>query len=288
MLDLLFFDLLYIILMELFRRYIIMRKISLILCVLLTAAIALSCVAMASESSLGTADEHVHEWDYQQRRCVECREQHPCWDEDEMTYVHDFSTSDVCKTCGTNRYCGCVDHEKDEDHEIASCGVPGHYACDELDHDVYPFDVDKHTQCLDAVEHVCDDCDRTYACDRSNSHCRCIKCGRPWCDKSKGNHTEADCGHRYCEIYGEEEDHDKCEGCGKYLCNGKDHSDCIVEEPTPEPTVEPTVEPTAEPTAEPTVEPTAEPSSEPTEEPTSGPDSEVSPSPDAGDDSKAE
>ena len=85
-----------------------------------------------------------------------------------------------------------------------------------------------HTKCMGDPEHYCDPddggCGRTYKCSHSNSHTKCIKCGRLWCDKKHGNHTEAPCGHRYCEIYGREEAHGKCPACGKYLCNGKGHT----------------------------------------------------------------
>ena len=84
-----------------------------------------------------------------------------------------------------------------------------------------------HTQCMGDPEHYCDPadggCGQYYACSHSNSHTRCIKCGKLWCYKEHGDHKELACGHRGCEVYGEEEEHAQCEACSGYLCDGKDH-----------------------------------------------------------------
>lgn len=84
-----------------------------------------------------------------------------------------------------------------------------------------------HTQCMGDPEHYCDPadggCGQHYACSHSNSHTRCIKCGKLWCYKEHGDHKELACGHRGCEVYGEEEKHAQCEACSGYLCDGKDH-----------------------------------------------------------------
>lgn len=81
-----------------------------------------------------------------------------------------------------------------------------------------------HTECMGDPVHHCDACGRDYVCSRSNSHTTCAKCGKAWCDKSEGDHAELDCGHRGCEVYGEESAHALCAACGKYLCNGDDHA----------------------------------------------------------------
>lgn len=81
-----------------------------------------------------------------------------------------------------------------------------------------------HTECMGNPLHHCDVCGKDYVCSRSNSHTTCAKCGKAWCDKSEGDHTELPCGHRGCEVYGEAEKHGLCEICGKALCDGKDHT----------------------------------------------------------------
>ena len=85
-----------------------------------------------------------------------------------------------------------------------------------------------HTQCMGDPEHYCDPenggCGQYYTCSHSNSHTRCIKCGKLWCYKEHGDHKELACGHRGCEAYGEEEKHAQCPACGGYLCDGKDHA----------------------------------------------------------------
>lgn len=85
-----------------------------------------------------------------------------------------------------------------------------------------------HTQCMGDPEHYCDPedggCGQYYTCSHSNSHTRCIKCGKLWCYKEHGDHKELACGHRGCEVYGEEEKHAQCPACGGYLCDGKDHT----------------------------------------------------------------
>ena len=85
-----------------------------------------------------------------------------------------------------------------------------------------------HTQCMGDPEHYCDPedggCGQYYTCSHSNSHTRCIKCGKLWCYKEHGDHKELACGHRGCEVYGEEEKHAQCAACGGYLCDGKDHA----------------------------------------------------------------
>lgn len=81
-----------------------------------------------------------------------------------------------------------------------------------------------HTECMGDPVHHCDACGRDYVCSRSNSHTTCAKCGKAWCDKSEGDHAEQDCGHRGCEIYGEESAHALCVACGKYKCDGGNHA----------------------------------------------------------------
>ena len=85
-----------------------------------------------------------------------------------------------------------------------------------------------HTKCMGDPEHYCDPadggCGHHYECSHSNSHTRCIKCGKLWCYKAHGDHKELACGHRGCEVYGEESAHAKCAACGGYLCDGKDHT----------------------------------------------------------------
>ena len=85
-----------------------------------------------------------------------------------------------------------------------------------------------HTLCMGDPEHYCDPadggCGRYYECSHSNSHTRYIKCDNLWCYKEHGDHKELACGHRGCEVYGEEEKHAQCPACGGYLCDGKDHT----------------------------------------------------------------
>ena len=92
-----------------------------------------------------------------------------------------------------------------------------------------------HTQCMGDPEHYCDPedggCGQYYTCSHSNSHTRCIKCGKLWCYKEHGDHKELACGHRGCEVYGEEEKHAQCPACGGYLCDGSDHTHAAAEEP---------------------------------------------------------
>ncbi|NLD58312.1 MAG: hypothetical protein GX647_01460 [Clostridiales bacterium] len=98
----------------------------------------------------------------------------------------------------------------------------------EHDEVISKFCKEGHTKCMDDPEHYCDPddggCGRTYPCSKSNSHTKCIKCGKLWCYKKHGDHKELACGHRGCEVYGEEEKHAKCPACGGYLCDGKDHT----------------------------------------------------------------
>lgn len=86
---------------------------------------------------------------------------------------------------------------------------------------------EEHTQCMGDPIHHCDICGKDYPCSKSNSHTKCAKCGNAWCYKEKGDHKELACGHRGCEVYGHEAEHEKCI-CGGYLCDGKDHelSEC--------------------------------------------------------------
>ncbi|MBQ3574871.1 MAG: hypothetical protein IJA26_04335, partial [Clostridia bacterium] len=160
--------------------------------------------------------------------------------------------SDVCLVCGTALYCGIEGHEMNEEHALGACGVPGHFVCDGLDHDrVYGkgFDYEGHTACLEEVEHFCEECGRSYTCEFSNSHVRCIKCGEMWCYKAEGDHTEAACGHRHCEIRGNYAKHAKCEGCGKFMCKGGNHENCVPVVPptTDDPAVPPTTDDPAVP-----------------------------------------
>ena len=186
-----------------------------------------------------TPEPHYHSWSVDGRVCTGCDEAHPCWNDEEKVFAHDFTDSETCLVCETALYCGVEGHEKTEEHMLGACGIAGHYVCDGLAHDeIYGkgFDYEGHTACLEQVEHTCEACGRTYTCEFSNSHVPCIKCGEMWCYKAEGDHTEAACGHRHCEIYGHSKDHAKCEGCGKYLCNGKNHANCeAAVEPTPAP-----------------------------------------------------
>ena len=103
--------------------------------------------------------------------------------------------------------CGKVDDGSDEHEDVIS-----------------EFCEESHTECMGNPEHHCDACGRDYVCSKSNSHTLCAVCGKNWCDKSEGNHAKADCGHRGCEIYGAEAEHEKCEICGGYLCDGQEHT----------------------------------------------------------------
>ena len=222
--------------------------------------------AVATAAPEATEPPHVHEWSANGRECIGCGEAYICWNDEEKTFVHDFTDSEFCLVCEAALYCGVEGHEKTAKHAMGECGVPGHFVCDELDHDrVYGkgFDYEGHTACLEEVEHECEDCGRTYTCEFSNSHVRCIKCEKMWCNKTEGDHTETACGHRHCEIKGNYKKHAKCEGCGKYICKGGKHDNCVVvSAPTTAPTEAPTTEvPTTEvPTTEaPTTEaPTTE------------------------------
>lgn len=88
----------------------------------------------------------------------------------------------------------------------------------------------KHTKCMGDPVHQCDECGREYVCSKSNSHTECAVCGEAWCHKSEGDHVELECGHRGCEVFGEEEKHALCETCGEYLCDGEDHEHPAEEE----------------------------------------------------------
>lgn len=80
-----------------------------------------------------------------------------------------------------------------------------------------------HTKDMGDPMHHCDTCGADYPCSQSNGHTTCIKCGNAWCYTAKGTHFTSACGHRGCEIYGNESAHAKCKSCGEYLCNGKSH-----------------------------------------------------------------
>lgn len=108
---------------------------------------------------------------------------------------------EICKNCGK------IDDGSDEHDAIIS-----------------EFCEDEHTECMGNPEHHCDVCGKDYVCSKSNSHTLCAVCGKNWCDKSEGNHAKEACGHRGCEIFGNEEAHDLCIACGGYLCDGKDHT----------------------------------------------------------------
>ena len=94
---------------------------------------------------------------------------------------------------------------------------------DKHDDEISKFCDENHTKCMGDPIHHCDDCGRDYACSKSGSHTKCAVCGEPWCNKSEGDHVELECGHRGCEVYGEEDAHAKCEICGEYLCDGENH-----------------------------------------------------------------
>lgn len=201
-----------------------------------------------------TPEPHIHTWSDNGRVCTGCGEAHPCWNDEEKTFVHDFTDSETCLVCETALYCGAEGHDKNEEHALSACGVPGHFVCDGHAHDeIYGngFDPEAHTACLEQVGHTCEGCGKTYTCEYSNSHVPCIVCGELWCNKTNGNHTTTPCGHRYCEIYGHSKAYAKCEGCGQYLCNGKNHTSCAVKKTTVAPTVKPTVEPDPTPTPTP-------------------------------------
>lgn len=240
-----------------------MKKFIALISVVMALIISLSVIAIAEQTAAEPAAEaaavaapaateapHVHAWSANGRECTGCGEAYPCWNDEEKTFVHDFTDSEFCLVCEAALYCGVEGHEKTAKHAMGACGVPGHFVCDELEHDrVYgnEFDYEGHTACLEEVEHFCEDCGRTYTCEFSNSHVKCIKCGNMWCYKEEGDHTETSCGHRHCEIHGNYKKHAKCEGCGKYLCNGRNHSGCVaVSAPTSAPTPAPTEAPNTE------------------------------------------
>jgi len=110
----------------------------------------------------------------------------------------------------------------------AEAGVTGSVCpnCGEVDdgsskHDdvISVFCDEKHTLCMGDPEHHCDVCGKDYVCSKSGSHTECIVCGKAWCDKSEGDHATLECGHRGCEIYGNEDAHALCEICGEYVCS---------------------------------------------------------------------
>ena len=115
------------------------------------------------------------------------------------------STASICKHCGK------VDDGSAKHHTVIS-----------------EFCKQGHTKCMGDPQHYCDPadggCGEYYTCSHSNSHTRCIKCGKLWCYKEHGDHKELACGHRGCEVYGEEEKHEKCSACGGYLCDGANHT----------------------------------------------------------------
>lgn len=131
------------------------------------------------------------------------------WDEDGVLEYGVSNT--VGETINVCPHCGRPDDGSSRHHTVIS----GY--CNE-----------GHTRCMGDPEHYCDPneggCGEYYACSRSNSHTPCVKCGKHWCYKEHGDHTEQACGHRGCEVYGEEEAHAQCAACGGYLCDGKDHT----------------------------------------------------------------
>ena len=231
-----------------------------------------------------TEAPHVHTWSVNYRECTGCGEAYPCWNDEEKTFVHDFTDSEFCLVCEAALYCGVEGHEKTAKHAMGECGVPGHFVCDELEHDrVYGkgFDYEGHTACLEEVEHTCEDCGRTYTCEFSNSHVKCIKCENMWCYKAEGDHTENSCGHRHCEIHGNYKKHAKCEFCGEYLCNGRSHSSCVpaVNAPSDDPSSVPSDDPSSVPSDDPSSVPSDDPSSAPSDDPSSNPSDDPSSAP---------
>lgn len=93
---------------------------------------------------------------------------------------------------------------------------------------------DGHTECMGNPMHYCEECEHEYECSKSGSHTKCAECGQPWCYKEEGDHKEAECGHRGCVIFGNEDAHELCEVCGNYLCDGEDHEHAASEAPETE------------------------------------------------------
>lgn len=90
--------------------------------------------------------------------------------------------------------------------------------------EISQFCDENHTECMGDPVHHCEVCGKDYACSKSGSHTECAVCGKLWCDKSEGDHTAAECGHRGCEVYGNEAAHALCMICGGYSCDGEDHA----------------------------------------------------------------
>ena len=130
------------------------------------------------------------------------------WDEDGVLEYGVGST--VGETINVCPHCGRPDDGTSRHHTVIS-----------------EYCKEGHTLCMGDPEHYCDPdeggCGDYYPCSRSNSHTPCAKCGKLWCYKEHGDHKELACGHRGCEVYGEEEKHAQCEACSGYLCDGKDH-----------------------------------------------------------------
>lgn len=118
------------------------------------------------------------------------------WDAEGMTQ----STGGLCPNCG----------EVDDGSEVH-------------DNVISQFCDEGHTACMGDPIHTCEGCGQEYVCSKSNSHTVCAVCGKLWCDKSAGDHKAVECGHRGCEVYGDEEAHAKCGLCEGYLCDGADH-----------------------------------------------------------------
>ena len=131
------------------------------------------------------------------------------WDEDGVLEYGVGST--VGETINVCPHCGRPDDGTSRHHTVIS-----------------EYCKEGHTLCMGDPEHYCDPdeggCGDYYPCSRSNSHTPCAKCGKLWCYKEHGDHKELACGHRGCEVYGEEEKHAQCDVCSGYLCDGKDHS----------------------------------------------------------------
>jgi len=134
-------------------------------------------------------------------------------------------------------YCEAViaDEEEQAQHGIAAeCGVEGHTTCDGKKHstknlDPYcPNEEDPCNACQAGEStHDCETCGKTYNCEDSGSHATCRKCGKAWCDKSKGDHKTPACGkaeHRAC-VYDRETPHDNCRHCKQPRCVGS-HKNC--------------------------------------------------------------
>lgn len=131
------------------------------------------------------------------------------WDEDGVLEYGVGST--VGETINVCPHCGRPDDGTSRHHTVIS-----------------EYCKEGHTLCMGDPEHYCDPdeggCGDYYPCSRSNSHTPCAKCGKLWCYKEHGDHKELACGHRGCEVYGEEEAHAQCAACGGYLCDGQDHT----------------------------------------------------------------